>query len=922
MERKSPLFRGTEASPQRELIGPEVASAAVGDRIEPTGKENGKTLEVTKVGATGVYAREGDGPIKFVKNGEFQPAYTDPFAAAFHAVSEWFRRDPASVKEQAKANLREKLGESSRETEKTIEALDKAREEWNGRSRQDALGFIDAIENGRTQGLPAGDRRTAQALTAELNKARDDVRALGVGALNHFIDDYFPHIWKEPGIARDILPQIGAKKPLGGSKAFLKERTIPTVADGVAYGLEPITTNPVDLALLKVSEMRKFILSEQIKKEAVGNGNVVMAENRRDLYDQLNQRAQANGAPKGSRNNEDWAQIQRWSGHVGPNGTGDYKQAWAPREFANVLNNYLEPGLRGNKAYDILRGASDKARFAQLGLSAFHLGSEAINSTVSSNALALENLHDTLKAAGQGNFAAAKDALVRGATNLVRAPIASALDWNAGRKLAAEFLKPGQYQDYAKTADALATVNGRVRPDFQYRDQFLRAYQDASRAGNKLGMAWNGAMIALEAPTKFVMQTAMNMKLGAWHELAADTLKKAVTDNWDDATKRFELQKAYDSIENRFGQVNYDNLNLSRLSKDVLQLGVRSVGWTGGTLREGLGAFGDVGRKEFSHRVAYALALPMTVGTMGALYTWLHTGEAPTGKDFFYPRTGRTLPDGTAERVSLPSYMKDVYSYYTHPITTAENKLSPLISTAAELIQNKDYSGNKVYQEDDQTSQQIADVAKYMAKQMVPFSVRNVQQRGESGGSTGSKLERGVETALGITPANKEVSRTDAENMLARFQRDMQPVGGRTKEAAHKKESIDDVRKNFQNTGDKSVLREAVKGGKITLAQAKSIIGEEKEPYLERGVKHLDLTQTMKIWDVANNDEKNILRPALAKKATSSALAAIPQDERADTIKKLRSILVPKTQQVNPPNDLGAARLPSPFGPKRVQAAP
>jgi hypothetical protein len=76
MERTSPLFRDTEANPQSDLFKskPLEKTPAVGDRIQPSaGPLKGKTLEVTKIGETGVYARaEENGPIKFVKNGEFE----------------------------------------------------------------------------------------------------------------------------------------------------------------------------------------------------------------------------------------------------------------------------------------------------------------------------------------------------------------------------------------------------------------------------------------------------------------------------------------------------------------------------------------------------------------------------------------------------------------------------------------------------------------------------------------------------------------------------------------------------------------------------------------------------------------------------------------------------------------------------------
>jgi len=75
MERESPLFRHTAANPQSDMFTAkaEPKPPEVGDTIQPTsGKLSGQTLEVTKVGETGVYARQADGPIKFVRNGEFE----------------------------------------------------------------------------------------------------------------------------------------------------------------------------------------------------------------------------------------------------------------------------------------------------------------------------------------------------------------------------------------------------------------------------------------------------------------------------------------------------------------------------------------------------------------------------------------------------------------------------------------------------------------------------------------------------------------------------------------------------------------------------------------------------------------------------------------------------------------------------------
>src|SRR5206468_372550 len=93
-----------------------------------------------------------------------------------------------------------------------------------------------------------------------------------------------------------------------------------------------------------------------------------------------------------------------------------------------------------------------------------------------------------------------------------------------------------------------------------------------------------------------------------------------------------------------------------------------------------LGVFGDMAKKvltgkareaELTHRASYVAALPVTVGLYGAAYQYLRTGEGPQElKDYFFPKTGEVDADGNAERVQVPSYMKDMIAYAGHPWET------------------------------------------------------------------------------------------------------------------------------------------------------------------------------------------------------------------------------------------------------------
>jgi hypothetical protein len=183
------------------------------------------------------------------------------------------------------------------------------------------------------------------------------------------------------------------------------------------------------------------------------------------------------------------------------------------------------------------------------------------------------------------------------------------------------------------------------------------------------------------------------MKLAAFKELAEFEMKKLHDDYGKEQLKPTEmdenrvLARALDSVENRLGQMRYDNLFWNKTFKDLLMASVRSVGWNMGTLREFTGAVGDLvrgahgastgkGKMEFTPRMAYAITYPLIMGMQGAIAYYLMNGKAPeTTKDYYFPRTGNKNPDGTDERVSFPSYIKDLYAYGTGFQTSVRGRL-------------------------------------------------------------------------------------------------------------------------------------------------------------------------------------------------------------------------------------------------------
>src|SRR3990167_51282 len=151
------------------------------------------------------------------------------------------------------------------------EALKKSHRAFTWMNKEDNYDFIDRMENGLEQKTPE-----LQAISLKfrgfLDQRRTDVQNLGKGHLETFIENYFPHIWKDPKKAKDVIAQIMGRKRIEGSKSFLKQRKIPTTKEGIERGLEPVSDNPVDLVLLKIHEMDRYIMAQNLIRDLKGRG--------------------------------------------------------------------------------------------------------------------------------------------------------------------------------------------------------------------------------------------------------------------------------------------------------------------------------------------------------------------------------------------------------------------------------------------------------------------------------------------------------------------------------------------------------------------------------------------------------------------------------------------------------------------------
>lgn len=792
---------------------------------------------------------------------------------------------------KATANIvRANAAELAREGDIADRTLKAARRFFGGKQPSFSLDFIDRIEQGTAQANPKL-QGFADVMRQMLDERRLSIQALGTGKLATFIQDYFPHIWKDPIKARNKFVEAFAKQPLQGSKNFLKRRSIPLTQDGIAMGLEPVSKNPVDLMLLKLREMDKYLMAHRVLQEMKSQSLV--------QYVKANHKI-----PDG------WVKINDnvFTVYGGPSakpqgGTLIRGHYVAPEAAAKVINNYLSPGIRGTWAkvpFEVWRGTSNMLNQFQLGWSAFHAGFTTLDVAVSRTAAGLEDIFTYRKP-------------LRGLQTLASTPVSPLTNLLKGNRMLKEWYDPGsQGAEYGRLVEAMVNAGGRARMDRFYATEMTKKFTDVLREGNILGAAVRSPAALTDLLSKPVMEWLVpRQKMGIFTEMARREIER-LGPTASQAQIRDAMAKAWDSVDNRMGQLVYDNLFWHKTTKDLAMASVRSVGWNLGTIREVAGGAKDYatlpiratkkvfgGHKDplFTHKMAYTTALPVVVGMIGAITQYLMSGERPKElKDYFFPRTGNTDENGSPERLSLPSYMKDLYPIIatarTRPSklpstlgTMAAHKAHPMISLVAEMLNNEDYYGVKIRNEDDPTVQQLKDSALHVLKSFQPFAFRGLQKERERG--TGKKGQ--MLPFIGVTPAPAYVNKSLAETVLDEKLKEQMPDAPRTKAEAERSKLRHQLQKRIRQGQDVGgEINAGIAAGTLRPDDADAIPRDAKKSAPALRFARLRLKDAIDVYQVMTESERAAVREVLEKKAES--VDDLPKDEAEQLKKRMQAI--------------------------------
>ena len=712
----------------------------------------------------------------------------------------------------------------------------------------------------------------------------------------NYLRTEIPHLFKNPEAAR-----LALEKRFQAGTGFLKHRNeIPWRELVEKMGLEPASWNAVDLIAARWWAQERFLGAQRLANMMVEAGT--------GHFEHTDYEPQPGEKEIGHR-----LLTRTVTEPDGKGGTTRRKlKFYAHEPAARIVENYLSEGLRGKAWFRGYLAAANRLNAAQLGLSAFHGGFVTVESITSALALALHQLV-------HGDFAGALK-------SIASAPIAPVLDWKMGKRLIGEWNKPGS--ESAATAQMLQHIisgGGRAGMDNIYHANDTQKFLDALRGSHVIPALLRAPYALIEQLARPIMEKYVPyLKMAGAAKLIAAELER--NPNLSLMEARTVASNAVRSMNNRFGQMTYDNLHLHKTMKDILMGLTRSLGWNWGTFAEvgggvagflraardiapgfrvgggGKGGGGKGGKPpargfgfggndgadasvnlgpmhifkgrtpEFSYKMAYVLALPIVAGILGTIINGLFNQKPETLKDLYFPKTGDFDSHGRPLRLSLPSYMKDVFAAARHPLETITNKLHPLLSTLGQMFQNRDFFGTEIRHADDRAMRQILDELKFAGKQFAPFTITNLLKTKEDGAS----LPVRALGFLGFGKAPASINETDAQQMMGDLVRARMPAGTRTHEQADHSQ-LKGALLNQARQGNRRPLVEAIQKRQVTPKEGIDLMRRVKLTPFQDQATRLNADDLARVMTVATPAERREIGPLLARKqaaARGGALAA------------------------------------------------
>ena len=650
------------------------------------------------------------------------------------------------------------------------------------RLRTFEVDVFDRIKTGRQQVNPE-----LQSYADILRRTDDNLfRALSSYKAVSFLANHQRVLWKvlpKPVSAQGVLPLanaqpeplhsfFGGRRPLRGSQGYMEHHTLDDMTAGILRGGVPVTFNPADMFALHYADVMKYITAQRWWNELETLGARVFVKHAPDApedFDKLDDRIAS-------------AYFRTNDGFFVQNG-----EWYVQRGMARMMNNYLstdplrQEGTAWGSVGKTMLGAKNFYTAVELGASGFHLTFVTLDAASSEIGLGMGKFvnRGLLEADPRAIVDAGKD-IVRGFSMVPSAARAFKIG-KAGIeaiKNPTEFLATPEGKWLLKAVpdarDLLADIfTGGAKLDVhhEYIRNAISSFKEAVHTGNYPGAIFRSIPAAQETVMKPLFEWYIpRVKVGVWLREYSAALLRRQNELADGTTTRGEIaRQTWASVEDRFGEMNFDNLWWDRRFKTALQIAFRSVTWRLGTARalgravggQTISAVKDIkgGRvPRLTESMSWLLGTSLLIAVIGTVISELCAHKRPESiKDVVFPQID---PHDPTQRTSVNMYPKAYYEMFHSPKDYVESGVSGLVGKGIESLKGRDFYNQMLWSKDDPPWSKILAGLKHMYPR--PISWQSFSRMREEGhpwlGVTGA--------VTGFTKAPGYVSRSAADQFM------------------------------------------------------------------------------------------------------------------------------------------------------------
>lgn len=730
--------------------------------------------------------------------------------------------DPrAGVAEKALTAITKALGDRNKVDAVLDGALKSIEKMFDKMKDTDRIDFIDRLKTGKPQATP--ELQQIAKMLKYLDKGLYDQITQYKPSMT-WKENHFRVLWKTiPGTTKTKNWNPLVRRPFQGSKGFMKQATLADMSEGINRGGVPESTNPITMFKLAYSDGMKYITAQRMF-EALKKDKFVK-------FVRTGKEAPAGFVKMDDNLTKVWFKV--------PEGLVNMGEYYIDPGAGRLLNNHLSRDyIREAPIGKGLMSIKNAYTAMELSLSGFHAvaeGLEAISSQVGIGLRKMFNLGLAKRDLGQ--FAG-------GVKDILTSPGAFATTASLGNKAikyttSEDFRKSKAGQDFLKTfPDAHLYIDdffhggGLMKQHEDLKMKTLQTWKEQAGKDNYIG-----AMIrAAPAINEMIMDPLFNtyiprLKVGmffkefpvALQENAARLAKGTVT--------RQELaRKTINFVDDRLGEMNFDNLFWNRTFKTAQQFFLRSVTWKLGNIRAMGGVVPEQARELYNAgkegrapvlmpKAAWLLGLSAMQVTLASVIQHLFANKGiEEPKDIVAPQIN---PDDPNERVIMPTYYKDVlHMWHSGPLKYVTGSMAGQLSKVMDVWNNRDFYGYEIRDEHGSKLEQAEQSLLYVAPK--PFSISSYQAMNEKG----EPMSKKIMSFMGLVKAPGYLTHTDIENKIFDLY-NLRNTGTKPyqeREANKTKSQIRDLYHDGKIQEAQDKVQEAIKDGLLRPTQVQALL--------------------------------------------------------------------------------------------------